>query len=180
MMASDLAAVSDFADGKKPTIDVQVAPAHHQIWAGRQFRTDNAHSKILALILAYQTPLDFLTGQKIDVSKSLAWQNSKEFHHIFPQAFLKARGISSAQASPLANMAYLTSSSNKQISDQAPSAYFRKLLHDHGDNAKKWLASNLIDDAAVEAALKDDYKLFLEARANAIHSVAGHLTGWTD
>ena len=179
MMASDLAAVRDFVEGRKTVIDVPVAPVHHQIWATRQFRTNSAHSKILALILAYQTPVDILTGQTIDVAKALAWQNSKEFHHIFPQAFLKTRGLTSAQVSPLANMAYLTSASNKKISDQAPSVYFKALLDEHGDAAKGWLAHNLIDQAAIDAALKDDFEAFLDARSNAIHGVARQLTGWT-
>ncbi|WP_447939587.1 GmrSD restriction endonuclease domain-containing protein [Pseudoxanthomonas mexicana] len=179
MMASDLAAVAAFAAGKD-SIAIDITPAHRQLWSMRQFRGNNAHSKILALILAYQGPRDFLTGQKIDVAKALAWQNSKEFHHIFPQAFLKKQGYTSNQIGPLANMAYLTSASNKQISDQAPSTYFRELLDDHGEDAKLWLASNLIDDDAIEAALNDDFKRFLEARAKAIHAVALKLTGWVD
>jgi len=178
MMASDLAAVANFADGTKPSIEVQVTPVHRQIWSTRQFRTNNAHSKILALILAYQGPHDFLTGQKIDVSKALAWQNAKEFHHIFPQAFLKAQGVSAAQTSPLANMAYLSSVSNKQISDKSPSVYFRSLLDEFGDKAKIWLSTNLIDDNAIKAALEDDFPAFLDARAKAIHQVACGLAGW--
>ena len=177
MMASDLVAVRGFADGKS-TIDIEVPPVHRQIWSMRQFRGNNAHSKILALILAYEGPRDLLTGQKIDVSKALAWQNSKEFHHVFPQAFLKTNGYLSSQVSPLANMAYLTSASNKQISDQAPSAYFKRLLDEHGAEAKAWLASNLIDDAAIEAALNDDFKAFLDARSSAIHAIALKMTGW--
>jgi hypothetical protein len=180
MMASDLAAVRDFTDDKTNAIDVPATPVHHKLWSTRQFRTNNAHSKILALILAYQNPLDFLTGQQIDVSKALAWQNAKEFHHIFPQAFLKKHGLSTSQVSPLANMAYLSSASNKKISDQAPSAYFKALLDAHGDTAREWLASNLINDAAIAAALKDDFEAFLDARSTAIHEVACKLAGWSN
>jgi len=179
MMASDLAAVAAFANGAEK-IAIDIAPAHRLLWSTRQFRGNNAHSKILALILAYQGPMDFITGQKIDVAKALAWQNSKEFHHIFPQAFLKNKGYNANQIGPLANMAYLTSASNKKISDQAPSAYFKKLLDEHGDRAKSWLASNLIDDIAIEAALHDDFKSFLEARSKAIHAIALNMTGWIE
>ncbi len=77
-------------------------------------------------------------------------------------------------------MAYLSSASNKQISDEAPSTYFRKLLKDHGDDAKTWLASNLINDNAIEAALKDDFKAFLKARSESIHAIALKMTGWSD
>jgi hypothetical protein len=123
-------------------------------------------------------PLDILTGQSIDVKEALAWQNSKEFHHFFPQAFLKANGVVGAKASSLANMVYLSSASNKIICDRAPSAYVKELLDSHGDEARKWLASNLVDDAAINAALKDDFDGFLNARAEVIGKVASKLAGW--
>src|SRR5262249_8838703 len=144
----------------------------------RAFRMNNAHSKVLALILAYQSPKDFLSGMQIDVDKALAWQNGKEFHHFFPQAFLKSKGVSSQKASSLANMVYLSSVSNKAISDRAPSDYVAALLKDHGEDAKGWLASNLVGPEAIEAALKDDFDGFLAARSAEINARAIQLGGW--
>jgi hypothetical protein len=178
MMASDLAAVAAFADGTQAEIEIPIQKPSSQIWIMRAFRLNNAHSKILALILAYQMPKDCLTGQAIDVKEALAWQNAKEFHHFFPQAFLKAKGVPSSKASALANIVYLTSSSNKQISDRSPSAYVSELLKLHGAKAKQWLASNLIDEAAITAALKDDYDGFLNARSAAIDNESSKLAGW--
>ena len=178
MMASDLAAVVAFADGHTTELDIPTPALGAGIWSGRPFRLNSAHSKILALVLAYEAPRDLLTGQAIDTDKALSWQNAKEFHHFFPQAFLKAKGVSSAKASALANMLYLSSASNKTISDQAPSAYVKKLLGEHGDEARKWLASNLIDDNAINAALNDDFDGFLASRAKAIDGHTRKLAGW--
>lgn len=178
MMASDLAAVAVFAQGAESDIDIPTRPSEAHLWANRTFRLNNAHSKILALILAYQSPVDILTGQSIDVRDALAWQNAKEFHHFFPQAFLKAKGVPSAKASALANMIYLSSGSNKSISDLAPSNYVKELLAAHGEKARQWLASNLVNDAAIDAALLNDYDGFLEARAQTIHEVTKRLAGW--
>jgi hypothetical protein len=177
-MAADLNAVSAFADGWSDDITAPVAAPPATLWTTRTFRLNNAHAKILALILAYQNPVDFLTGQKIDVHEALAWQNSKEFHHIFPQAHLKKAGIAGPQASALANMAYLSSASNKQISDKAPATYFKELLDKHGAIARGWLATNLIDDDAISAALANDYDAFLKARSQRINTVARQLAGW--
>ncbi|MFY7896666.1 MAG: hypothetical protein ACOVP8_10570, partial [Phycisphaerales bacterium] len=149
------------------------------LWVSRAFRGNNAHSKILAILLAYQGPKDFLTGQTIDVDKALAWQNNKEFHHFFPQAFLRTKGVSASRISSLANMVYLSSASNKLISDRAPSEYVSKLIAEHGATARDWLASNLIDETATDAALADDYDAFLAARANAINERAKKCAGWT-
>ncbi len=178
MMTTDLTNVALFAGGNLDALDSDLIEPNVAIWRTRSFRGNNSHSKVLALMMAYQHPMDFLTGQAIDVDKSLAWQNGKEFHHFFPQAFLKGKGVGSAKISALANMVYLTSASNKLISDDAPSSYLKRLLDEHGEHAKTWLASNLVDEPAIEAALKDDYDGFLVARANAIHRQAKELAGW--
>lgn len=179
MMATDLAAVATFAGGSLDALDVGFLKCDPSLWRSRAFRLNVAHAKILALILSYQRPRDFLTGQAIDVDKALAWQNNKEFHHVFPQAYLRTKGITPAKISSLSNMVYLSSVSNKSISDRAPSQYVAKLLSEHGDHARSWLATNLIDDAAIQAALKDDYDGFLDARAMAINEQAKRLSGWS-
>jgi hypothetical protein len=178
MMASDLQAVRQFAEGKTSQIDIPVVKPSADLWATRTFRMNNAHSKILALLLAYQNPLDIMTGQAIDISTALAWQNAKEFHHFFPQAFLKKRGIPVNKQSILSNIIYLSSGSNKNISDQAPSIYVNNLLVHHGAEAKRWLAANLVDDAAISAALRDDYEGFLRARSRTIDGYAQRLAQW--
>lgn len=178
MMASDLAAITAFAEGGTAELDIPTVIPGPSIWTSRPFRLNSAHSKILALVLAYECPRDLLTGQVIDTDKALAWQNAKEFHHFFPQAFLKAKGVSATRASSLANMLYLTSASNKTISDQAPSAYLKQLLDEHGDSAKQCLSSNLIDEPAINAALNDDYDEFLDARAKTIDAHTRKLAGW--
>jgi len=178
MMASDLAAVVEFANGATAELKISTPQPSCLIWTNRPFRLNSAHSKILALVLAYEGPRDLLTGLAIDTDKALAWQNAKEFHHFFPQAFLRAKGFSSAKASALANMLYLSSASNKAISARSPSDYLKQLLEEHGSDARKWLGSNLIDDAAIDAALQDNYDAFLAARAKTIDNHTAKLASW--
>lgn len=178
MMATDLAAIAKFADGTLNTLDMGFQVSVPSFWSSRTFRGNSAHSKILAIFLAYQGPKDFLTGQAIDTDRALAWQNGKEFHHFFPQAHLRKKGVATSRISSLANMVYLSSASNKMISDRAPSEYVQKLLNEHGADARSWLATNLIDDDAINAALADDYEKFLTARSNAINECAKIQAGW--
>lgn len=91
---------------------------------------------------------------------------------------MKAKGVSGSKASALANIVYLSSSSNKNISNRAPSDYLKKLLDSHGDQARSWLNSNLIYDNAIEAALEDNYDEFLKERAQSINAEAIKLAGW--
>lgn len=178
MMATDLAGIVEFATGSLGALDKGFQVSAPNTWSSRTFRGNSAHSKTLAILLAYQAPKDFLTGQAIDVDKALAWQNNKEFHHFFPQAFLRAKGVATPRISSLANMVYLSSASNKLISDRAPSEYVAELLAQYGTEARAWLASNLIDDAAIDAALADDYEAFLVARSNVINERAKVQAGW--
>ena len=123
----------------------------------------------------------FCIGSRVgnhDDRCSFLVQFSKEFHHFFPQAFLRAKGVAASRISSLANMVYLSSSSNKLISDRAPSEYVANLLAEYGAEARAWLATNLIDEAAINAALADDYDTFVSARANVINERAKTQAGW--
>jgi hypothetical protein len=130
------------------------------------------------VILAYQSPRDFVTGQTIDVSHALSWQNGKEFHHFFPQAYLRSVGVSPVKASSLANIVYLSAVSNKAISDRAPAEYLHELMAKNETQTKDWLATNLVEADAIDAALANDYERFLEARAATIDRKARQLAGW--
>lgn len=181
MMASDLEAVRAFTVGETAEIDVAVARPMSDIWIARQFRSNNAHSKVLAIVLAHHKPVDLLTGQRIDTDRALAWANVKEFHHIFPQAYLKREGHTRTRINSLANFAMLTSESNKSISDSKPSEYFGRVEEaaaSRGVDVANWLAANLISQEAFEAAKADDYAEFVRLRAVTIHSAVLPLAGW--
>lgn len=121
-MATDAKAVRAFANGEAETIEVSASIPTASLWASKPFRANSAVSKMIALLLAQSAPLDLVTGQVIDIDKSLAWSNDKEFHHFFPQAFLARQGISASKANVPGNIILLTSRSNIAISDSAPSA----------------------------------------------------------
>lgn len=170
-MNSDLSAIRDFTSGKKTSIEYRARRESSEIWETRGFRSNNSHSKLLAIILAHHQPIDLLTGQKIDTSKALAWNNSKEFHHFFPQDYLKSRDVDPRNINVLANIIILSSGSNKLISSRPPSVYLKDVAKAAEKNLDKWLDSNLISHEAYQAALKDDYESFLKLRAETIDSV---------
>ena len=174
-MAVDLAAVDNFAQGKTQVVEGPGTPPSASIWAARPFRTNTAHSKLLAIILSHYAPLDLLTGAKIDVANALAWNNAKEFHHFFPQEFLKGEGVPSRKINALANIVMLSSSSNKIISKRAPSDYLKEVEKAAGARLAEMLRSNLISEAAFTAALKDDYDAFLQQREKTIDEAVASL-----
>ncbi|MGL4512650.1 MAG: GmrSD restriction endonuclease domain-containing protein [Lacipirellulaceae bacterium] len=178
MMSSDSESVKLFASGANSEIALDVAKPSADTWRLRQFRLNNAHAKILAIVLSYQQPVDLLTGATIDMATALSWGNSKEYHHFFPQKFLKGKNEPSARINSLANIVLLTSASNKQILGLAPSVYLKKVQVAAGAERDRWLRSNLISGEAFDAALEDDFDAFLKARASTIQDEVDKLTGW--
>ncbi len=179
-MASDLKALEAFADGSSSEIALSEPKPTMEIWLTRQFRSNNAHAKMLALMLSQVHPRDLLTGMRIPLDKTLAWENSREFHHIFPKQFLVKAKAEPQTVNCLANCTLLTSSSNKGILSAKPSEYFFVAFEKLDNDFDDVLRSNLISDAALGAALNDDFPTFLRERAHTIHLYALQLCGWLD
>lgn len=178
-MADDQQAVQDFAEGKTADISVPAPQPKSDIWETRTFRLNNAHAKLLAIILAHHHPRDLLTGQPIDISKALAWINSKEFHHFFPRKYLEKKGERQPRINCLANFVMLSSASNKEISDSPPSVYLREVKKMLDSDLQAVLSSNLIPQEAFEAALQDDFDTFIRIRAACIHQAVLAKAGWS-
>jgi hypothetical protein len=180
-MAADLKAVVEFAGGNATELAADVIVPRPDIWTTRQFRANNAHAKLLAIILAHHEPVDLLTGQKIDPGNALSWTNQREFHHFFPRDYLDNKGVARQRINALANIVMLTSDSNKKISNRAPSDYLRDIeeaAQNVGAEVQDWLDLNLISSEAFEVAKADDFESFLSLRAQTIHARNLALAGW--
>ncbi|MFF0478992.1 DUF262 domain-containing protein [Streptomyces sp. NPDC004284] len=177
-MGPDLAAVTEFAAGRSTEIETGAALPRSVLWQRAQFSRQNAPSKLLVLLMSYEKPLDLNTGRHIDVADALSWQNSKQFHHFFPRAYLKSQGVSAAKANVCGNLIMLSAITNNWISDRRPSAYLKDLAHWHGeDKLRARLRTCFIEEDAYQAALRDDYDGFLRARSETLHRRLMELIG---
>lgn len=177
-MAGDQEAARAFATGQTPELVTSLVDGGAGVWINQQFRLNTAHAKILTMLLAYNQPVDLLTGQKIDVDKALHYTNSKEYHHFFPRDYLLGKNVNKRKANALANFVMLTAASNKRITNRAPSDYLQEVEASLGDGLKAALESNLISDAAYAAAKVNDFDTFLTERATTIWNRTKELTGW--
>ncbi|HIG25819.1 MAG TPA: DUF262 domain-containing protein [Acidimicrobiia bacterium] len=81
---------------------------------------------ILYLLTRTQNGRDLLTG--IGLRENLLGKNSNlHLHHIFPKALLRKAGYDRKEINSLANMCFLTASSNFEISDKDPAEYLPKI-----------------------------------------------------
>lgn len=180
-MTQDTRQIRRFAEGEAQTLGEGGVIPSSSLWRMKPFRANSAVSKMLALMVAHAAPLDLVNGQKIDVDKSLAWSNDKEYHHFFPQAYLARKKAPASAANVVGNIVLLTSKSNIDIRDSAPSEYLGEIiLHSGREALVERLASNLVPESALDAALSDDYPGFLEIRSQFLHTHVQGLTGPID
>jgi hypothetical protein len=179
-MADDARHIRQYALNEAPSLLPNPPLPDPRLWGIKPFRSNSAVSKMLGIMLAHHRPVDLVNGQLIDVDKSLAWSNDKEYHHLFPQAYLARGGIAASGSNVVGNIILLTSRSNLDIRDSAPSLYLKEIITRSGrDELLARLRTNLVPEEALEAAMRDDYDAFLKARGAFLHETARTLAGET-
>jgi hypothetical protein len=105
---------------------------------------------------------------------------AREYHHVFPKAFLRTRGGSEGEADRALNAILITRRTNRVIQAKDPRLY----LHEVADNARlgeeeliRRLKSHLIP---VDELLRGDYNAFLSARARLVVQGAKRLLAGED
>jgi hypothetical protein len=134
------------------------------VWEKGAFRSNNSRSRAFVSALALKNPRNLTNGSTIDVSDALSSFNQKEFHHVYPRAYLKlikAPGEHNA----VANICMLAASENKKISDSNPNIYMSDCVDTLGGQAEAVFASNLLPSPLSFVYAQADYKQFLDARA---------------
>lgn len=123
--------------------------------------------------MAQKTPLDLVKSAKVDLGKALSAFNKKEYHHVFPRAFLKKRGLTGAKINALLNFCFLPADSNKKITSSEPATYFFDLVP--ADKYQDILKSNLLP-LNKEIYKTNNYDEFLSQRANVVIEFVNELT----
>jgi len=127
------------------------------------FSKSSTLSKSFLLLLANEGPTDLVKNQKIDVNKALSAYNRKEYHHVFPNAYLEKQGLNREQIFCVVNFCFLSSESNKKITNKSPSDYFNSLVPD----SDAILVGNLLpSDRTIYQT--DDYTRFINDRSKLI------------
>lgn len=136
----------------------------------KTWRINSTAAKAAICLMAQFGPKTFLSGRNVDLSNTMAAYNAREFHHIYPKAYLADLNIGFHQGNVIANICFLTSSDNKAISDRAPSEYFMTIPDAHKTEV---LRSALIPDRAADGSMV--FSEFLDIRANILAEAASNL-----
>lgn len=139
-----------------------------QFFTNNQFLINAVNTKTFIAMLAYNHPRSFISGAVVDLSKALKGASNREFHHIFPDKYLKRTGLSKREIYKLANFCFLNNADNQKIKDKAPSEY------------KALINKDSLDDIMISAlcpknALDIPYKTFIKERTKMLVKYANEL-----
>lgn len=141
----------------------------------QKFLKGNPVTKSFLLLLANQNPLDLTNGENIRIDDALSSYKRKEYHHIFPDAFLKTKNHAIDKINQIPNFCLLPSLSNKAISKKPPSDYFKNIITSDPNLRKKIFEANLLPtDESIY--INDNYEEFTRQRSVLICSKIKALT----
>jgi len=166
-MDSDIALFEQLIDGNPEGLSKYSYSVTPEQLVKQKFTRSSPLVRGLLLLLAQKHPIDLVHGGYVDLGKALSEFNSKEYHHIFPRAYLKKREVLPEKINSLCNFCFLTADSNKKISAKSPSEYFAELIPP--PQFLKILESNLMPFNK-EIYEKNDYEKFLVQRSQLIMS----------
>ena len=138
------------------------------------FRKNNSRSRAFVLALAKQNPRNLTNGSMIDTSEALSVYNRKQFHHIFPEGYLK-RIDPDQERSLLLNFCMLAASENNFISNADPHNYLPQVISKLGDDAVAIFRSNVLPLPDQFDYASADLNSFLDARTPIVEKLVSEL-----
>jgi hypothetical protein len=167
-VSKDIGLVSSFVEGSGGTADDFGTIGEDPFrWCRMQFRSNNSSSRAFILALAAKHPRSLLTGRAVDVAQALSKYNKKEFHHIYPTAYLKRESVP-GQHNCLANICMLPALENNEISDSDPHLYLQACALVMGTHSQSVFDSNFLPLPESLPYPSASFDLFTRARSRLI------------
>jgi hypothetical protein len=166
-LKQDIDGMAALREGQPTTIGEFPVLVTAESFLGSSFRINSVHTKTYVLMLAQKQPKSFVSGQPVSLARVLRDYNRSEFHHLFPRAYLTAKGFPVPKQGPLANFCFLSKSDNTTLGGEAPSVYRARMQPD---------VDSILERSLCPASLfDDDYEEFLSERANLLEEFANRL-----
>jgi len=158
-------------DGSSAPIFAEQLPAVDEIrTAGWPKRRDRLARAILAVSFRAGA-LDIADGAAISESNI----DGREYHHLYPRAFLAEHEVPEWEASVALNCALITWRTNRTISAKPPVEYLRERTEAAAlgeDEVRQRITSHLVD---YDDLARGDFPRFLDNRAARVSEVMEHL-----
>ena len=173
-MDADIMFMKSVLNNDYSVLDKYSSEINETILNKLELSKSSSYCRSFLLLLSLNKPLDLTNGQNIEIGNSLSKYNRKEYHHVFPRAFLKNQGKTNKEINNVLNFCFLPANSNKLISDKSPSDYFARIIP--VDNKIQILNSNMLPTES-DIYNNNDYELFKQKRTELILQRIRQLTG---
>jgi hypothetical protein len=164
-MNADILFMTEILSDNYSGLDKYVVASDAAVLLRQKFSKSNPYARAFLLLMAQNNPLDLTNGTRVDLGEALTAYNIREYHHVFPRAFLKQRGVPPDKINSLCNFCFLPSGSNKRISHKEPSNYMFNIVPQ--GKRETILESNMLP-LRLEVYENNDYDTFLRLRAQYI------------
>lgn len=134
------------------------------------FSVSYVNAKTFILMLANERPLNFTDGSVVALENVLRNCNKKEFHHIYPQSYLKSLGVNNKLINSLANICIISRGPNNSLSGGKPSLYKTQMPSD--TQKLKEIMSHAL---CPEDIFHDNFEKFLKERLDILVNRANNL-----
>lgn len=168
LVLEDLEKIKKVAQGESPFDDTHLSVKSDLF--SSTWRINSTAAKAALCLMAQLRPRSFLTGSEVDLGTVLSAYNARQFHHIYPKAYLAANGVSFHQANVISNICFLSASENNEISDKNPKDYFKDIPSEYKSLIFK---AALIPDEAKDGDLQ--FEEFTTLRAEKLITVGQKL-----
>jgi hypothetical protein len=129
LVLEDLDKIKKLAEGDNP-FDTSTLAVKSDLFDST-WRINSTAAKAALCLMAQLQPRSFLTGSEVDLGTVLSAYNARQFHHIYPKAFLATKGFTFHEANVISNICFLSAQENNTISDKDPAVYFQDIPSDH-------------------------------------------------
>lgn len=173
-MDEDIAFFEEILNNKFDGINKYKSKVSEQFFLKQKLLKSNSYVRAFLLLLSQLNPKDLTNGNTINLGEALSKYNRKEYHHVFPRAFLKNKlGLDNNKINLVSNFCFLPANSNKIIADYSPSYYFFNITPKSEFN--EILKSNLLPlDEKIYS--NNNYDLFIKERTRLINRQIKKLT----
>lgn len=175
-LAQDYRKVLAIANGGEPEYDASFAVDVSAEAIDRHgfFRTSRSFVKAILCLMVYQQPRSFDDDGVVKVGNDwLKQANSRDYHHFFPRAVLRKKGVEPRRINHIANITIVDDFLNKRkIKTRWPSDYMKEFAA-HNPELQATMDTHLVD--LDKGVWDDDYDCFFKARCE---QLAERLTGF--
>lgn len=153
----DIKEMLKLKEGEANTIDGIDPGVTGEFFLDSTFNAGGVNTKTFVLLLAQFDPLSFISAGPVGLERVLKDYNRNEFHHVFPQRFLKLEGREAPDINRLANFVFMSRADNNRLGGTAPSEY----KHHMHEPAIEGVLTHAICPISL---FDDDYDAFVEER----------------